>query len=193
MLQKSLQNLQTGRDLTKVGEKLGTLQESLNVAYKTVAPLQSLSNCLQKHLRLEINRRRFTSVSSSLMVQKSESLQRKLVDLLTKLSFTNLKNRMLSALLNLLKSIKDFAGGEATWYLAVEGGKDGENDGESGGQRWRDMVDRDGRYLSLLFYIPFQLMYCSSVMLGILHPKVDSNGLADSSDLKRGCIGRPQL
>ncbi|GKA19293.1 exocyst complex component EXO70A1-like protein [Tanacetum coccineum] len=96
LLLKSSTNLQT--DLTKVGENYGSLQESLNVASRRLAPLQSLS-IASKALETRINR----AVSPALVLidgfRISESLQRKLVDLSTKLSVTKSENRRLRLLI----------------------------------------------------------------------------------------------
>lgn len=89
-------NLQT--ELTKLGENYGSLQESLNVASRRLAPLQSLS-IASKALETRINR----AVSPALVLidgfRISESLQRKLVDISSKLSVTKSENRRLRLLI----------------------------------------------------------------------------------------------
>ncbi|PWA39304.1 exocyst complex protein Exo70, Cullin repeat-like-containing domain protein [Artemisia annua] len=89
-------NLQT--DLTKLGENYGSLQESLNVASRRLAPLQSLS-IASKALETRINR----AVSPALVLidgfRISESLQRKLVDISSKLSVTKSEYRRLRLLI----------------------------------------------------------------------------------------------
>ncbi|KAI3773696.1 hypothetical protein L1987_48226 [Smallanthus sonchifolius] len=93
---KSSQNLQT--HLQKHDDNFSTLQESLTVASRRLAPLQSLS-IASKALETRINR----AVSPALVLidgfKISESLQRKLVDISTKLSVQKSENKRLRLLI----------------------------------------------------------------------------------------------
>ncbi|XP_076903589.1 exocyst complex component EXO70I-like [Bidens hawaiensis] len=93
---KSSQTLQT--DLQKQDQNFKTLHESLNVASRRLAPLQSLS-IASKALETRINR----AVSPALVLidgfKISESLQRKLVDISTKLPDQKSENRRLRLLI----------------------------------------------------------------------------------------------
>ncbi|KAI3802445.1 hypothetical protein L1987_30577 [Smallanthus sonchifolius] len=93
---KSSQNLQA--HLQKHDENFNTLQESLTVASRRLAPLQSLS-IASKALETRINR----AVSPALVLidgfKISESLQRKLIDISTKLSVQKSENKRLRLLI----------------------------------------------------------------------------------------------
>ncbi|KAD4585812.1 hypothetical protein R6Q59_035749 [Mikania micrantha] len=95
-LLKSSENLQT--NLQKHEENFNNLQESLSVASRRLAPLQSLS-IASKALETRINR----AVSPALVLidgfKISESLQRKLVSILTKLLGQKSENRRLRLLI----------------------------------------------------------------------------------------------
>ncbi|KAJ0795288.1 putative exocyst complex component Exo70, cullin repeat-like-containing domain superfamily [Helianthus annuus] len=95
-LLKSSKTLQT--DLQKHDENFKTLQESLTVASRRLAPLQTLS-IASKALETRINR----AVSPALVLidgfKISESLQRKLVDISTKLSGQKSEERRLRLLI----------------------------------------------------------------------------------------------
>ncbi|KAD4584670.1 hypothetical protein R6Q59_036497 [Mikania micrantha] len=93
---KSSENLQT--NLQKHEENFNNLQESLSVASRRLAPLQSLS-IASKALETRINR----AVSPALVLidgfKISESLQRKLVSISTKLLGQKSENRRLRLLI----------------------------------------------------------------------------------------------
>ncbi|KAI3513011.1 hypothetical protein L1887_20335 [Cichorium endivia] len=95
-LLKSSANLQT--DLEKLDDNFDALQETLTVASRRLAPLQSLS-IASKALETRINR----AVSPALVLidgfRISESLQRKLIDISTKLSVQNSQNKRLRLLI----------------------------------------------------------------------------------------------
>ncbi|KAK9069949.1 hypothetical protein SSX86_010347 [Deinandra increscens subsp. villosa] len=95
-LLKSSQNMQT--DLQKHAENFNTLQESLTAASRRLAPLQSLS-IASKALETRINR----AVSPALVLidgfKISESLQRKVIDIATKLSDQKSENRRMRLLI----------------------------------------------------------------------------------------------
>ncbi|KAJ0760303.1 putative exocyst complex component Exo70 [Helianthus annuus] len=95
-LLKSSKTLQT--DLQKHDDNFKTLQESLTVASRRLAPLQTLS-IASKALETRINR----AVSPALVLidgfKISESLQRKLVDISTKLSGQKSEERRLRLLI----------------------------------------------------------------------------------------------
>nr|XP_043637639.1 exocyst complex component EXO70I-like [Erigeron canadensis] len=85
-------------DLQKLDENHGSLKESLNVASRRLAPLQTLS-IASKALETRINR----AVSPALVLidgfKISESLQRKVVDISTKLSVQKSQNKRLRLLI----------------------------------------------------------------------------------------------
>ncbi|XP_024972046.1 exocyst complex component EXO70A1-like [Cynara cardunculus var. scolymus] len=95
-LLSSSANLQT--DLTKLDTNFNGLQETLNVASRRLAPLHSLS-IASKALETRINR----AVSPALVLidgfKISESLQRKLVDISSKLSVQKSETRRLRLLI----------------------------------------------------------------------------------------------
>lgn len=95
-LLKSSETLQ--KDLQKQDQNFNTLQESLTLASRRLAPLQSLS-IASKALETRINR----AVSPALVLidgfKISESLQRKLVDISTKLSGQKHENKRLRLLI----------------------------------------------------------------------------------------------
>ncbi|CAH1442665.1 unnamed protein product [Lactuca virosa] len=95
-LLKSSANLQT--NLEKLDDNFDTLQETLTVASRRLAPLQSLS-IASKALETRINR----AVSPALVLidgfRISESLQRKLDDISTKLPAQKSQNKRLRLLI----------------------------------------------------------------------------------------------
>lgn len=95
-LLKSSANLQT--DLEKLDDNFDALQETLTVASRRLAPLQSLS-IASKALETRINR----AVSPALVLidgfRISESLQRKLIDISNKLSVQKSQNKRLRLLI----------------------------------------------------------------------------------------------
>ncbi|KAL4559630.1 hypothetical protein LXL04_031773 [Taraxacum kok-saghyz] len=116
-LLKSSANLQT--DLEKLDDNFDNLQETLTAASRRLAPLQSLS-IASKALETRINR----AVSPALVLidgfRISESLQRKLVDISTKLSVQKSQNKRLRLLIKYVDCVDKL--NIAITLLSQEGG-----------------------------------------------------------------------